>query len=467
MTETKESKLVVIDKELQDLIAENKRLKAQLSKLQRLDEETENKKNPKAANLSLIKSAFEAIDTDKSGFIDRDEFNNLCIELGEILEKDDLTAAIKAIDTSGDGKISLNEFVRWWDDKKTDKKEKKKGKLFLLKAKLRAKYLGETMSKVAKNLVKSKTTSNDLINYRLRVALGEMKEPKAFIHAGLSFAELEKKSMPSESKGVLTAKFSVKDEAECKALKLLAEVILDDKLGDSSMYNIEYDSNFLTFKFLAVPEDPFEDAQKMKLDLKSYLPELSAKIDLANGTHEIFADPTDKSSTSQLKSLPDAFKMGMEFKIQMKKNFMPAVVAATGKTELAFFNFMDKTDVTLNLGEVKDLLEPTLAYRKESSSTLTDMITQMHLGNTPLVMVTQFIDMFAEDSGAGLLEVISTLPRKAMKPLLKKEKYGKILAAVRAALNELTEVELHLESGIKATVKCKDIAVFDRMPTKL
>lgn len=95
--------------------------------------------------VTSVKEAFEAFDKDHSGFIDKSELASLANELGETLDDDELAAALKAIDISGDGKISFSEFYQWWvgDRKPT---EKSLVKLVSLKAKLNASYLMEVCS---------------------------------------------------------------------------------------------------------------------------------------------------------------------------------------------------------------------------------------------------------------------------------------------------------------------------------
>jgi Ca2+-binding EF-hand superfamily protein len=50
---------------------------------------------------------FQHYDADASGFIDADEFAFLAYDLGVPLTDAEVDGAVKEIDTSGDGKISL------------------------------------------------------------------------------------------------------------------------------------------------------------------------------------------------------------------------------------------------------------------------------------------------------------------------------------------------------------------------
>ena len=54
---------------------------------------------------------FKKFDTDQSGSIEKDEFNQLMLSIG--CPKDKIPGALKALDQDGDGKISFPEFLKW------------------------------------------------------------------------------------------------------------------------------------------------------------------------------------------------------------------------------------------------------------------------------------------------------------------------------------------------------------------
>lgn len=56
---------------------------------------------------------FNKFDTDKSGFIDDSEFAKLAFSLGYALSDEEVTLAVKVLDTDGTGHISLQEFKKW------------------------------------------------------------------------------------------------------------------------------------------------------------------------------------------------------------------------------------------------------------------------------------------------------------------------------------------------------------------
>jgi len=64
--------------------------------------------------MNLSRLVFNKHDTDKSGYIDRVEFKELCYGCGHILSDRELDAAMKLIDRSGNNKIEYSEFQQWW-----------------------------------------------------------------------------------------------------------------------------------------------------------------------------------------------------------------------------------------------------------------------------------------------------------------------------------------------------------------
>jgi len=83
----------------------------------------------------LSKIIFDKYDTDDNGYIDRQEFGELCYSLGHFLTIREADIAYLTIDESGQGKVRYPEFAKWWastdrfqklqlDDKKLAKIEK-------------------------------------------------------------------------------------------------------------------------------------------------------------------------------------------------------------------------------------------------------------------------------------------------------------------------------------------------------
>ena len=64
---------------------------------------------------NLAQVIFNKYDQDGSGFVDKEELQHLCMEMGTRLTEDELNLAVKIIDTNGDGKIAFPDFKKWWD----------------------------------------------------------------------------------------------------------------------------------------------------------------------------------------------------------------------------------------------------------------------------------------------------------------------------------------------------------------
>ena len=59
-----------------------------------------------------LKKAFEVMDTNKDGFVTKDELKSLLKGLGEDVTDDVVDEMIKIADANGDGKVDFNEFVQ-------------------------------------------------------------------------------------------------------------------------------------------------------------------------------------------------------------------------------------------------------------------------------------------------------------------------------------------------------------------
>jgi Ca2+-binding EF-hand superfamily protein len=63
---------------------------------------------------AFLQEAFFAVDADRSGIIDREEFTDLCLRLDETMSQQEIDDAILRVDTDGDEEITLDEFKAWW-----------------------------------------------------------------------------------------------------------------------------------------------------------------------------------------------------------------------------------------------------------------------------------------------------------------------------------------------------------------
>lgn len=63
--------------------------------------------------------------TDGNGTLDSKELAALCKAMGSELDHNELVAALTTMDSSGDGKISYEEFFSWWSGWKHEKDDLK------------------------------------------------------------------------------------------------------------------------------------------------------------------------------------------------------------------------------------------------------------------------------------------------------------------------------------------------------
>jgi Ca2+-binding EF-hand superfamily protein len=62
-----------------------------------------------------IESAFRKFDSDGNGYITSAELNHILSRMGRHLSRNDIDAMVKSLDSSGDGKISFDEFCKLFD----------------------------------------------------------------------------------------------------------------------------------------------------------------------------------------------------------------------------------------------------------------------------------------------------------------------------------------------------------------
>ena len=60
------------------------------------------------------RAMFDELDEDDSGYLEEMEVASLCRTLGKKLNKKSMEKAMAEMDTSGDGKVSFEEFNAWW-----------------------------------------------------------------------------------------------------------------------------------------------------------------------------------------------------------------------------------------------------------------------------------------------------------------------------------------------------------------
>ena len=67
----------------------------------------------RGTNYQNIEELFNAIDTDGSNFLDREEVGELASILGISMSKEELEMAFKQMDENGNDRVDLDEFKSW------------------------------------------------------------------------------------------------------------------------------------------------------------------------------------------------------------------------------------------------------------------------------------------------------------------------------------------------------------------
>lgn len=62
-----------------------------------------------------LQSAFKKFDADNSGYITSHELSYILSRMGRHLSRNEIDAMVKSLDSSGDGKISFDEFCKLFD----------------------------------------------------------------------------------------------------------------------------------------------------------------------------------------------------------------------------------------------------------------------------------------------------------------------------------------------------------------
>ena len=79
------------------------------------------KKEEKAKERRRVQMLFDEIDDDESGELDREEVGQLLENLGGKLKPDVLSSAMQELDKDGDGTVTFDEFLKWWQNIRSDR----------------------------------------------------------------------------------------------------------------------------------------------------------------------------------------------------------------------------------------------------------------------------------------------------------------------------------------------------------
>ena len=72
------------------------------------------------AERAEVRAAFESIDLDGNGTLERDELEQAAERLGQHMSPDELDAAMAEMDADGSGEVDFEEFMAWWERHRDD-----------------------------------------------------------------------------------------------------------------------------------------------------------------------------------------------------------------------------------------------------------------------------------------------------------------------------------------------------------
>lgn len=243
------------------------------------------------------KGIFNVLDADNSGFIDESELKNALRELGEYLDDEEIKACLAVVDTSKDGKISLDEFTAWYVD---DSKIQGKPKAFHRMALLAFRY--HSSSDIQYDNIRAcfDPVQNTGDSHKVTATIGDYEEPTdGDNHLGLSLAFNTKNVAPCEVKKMYAVYefespifpgFQTFWKNAIKAVQLLLQ---EDKAPFSIHCTCEEKTGIVRLAMVANDEPRFEDDSQKAAVLLGFFANLltghSVDVDLGFSVADLAA----------------------------------------------------------------------------------------------------------------------------------------------------------------------------------
>jgi hypothetical protein len=466
---------------LEALKKKNKALKAELHKLELLASSVDSKKGAEKAeakikDVSAIKRAFDYFDSDGSGFIDALEFASLSADLGEVLDDNELSAAVKAIDVSGDGKISFNEFVRWWTaadnaaaaptaagaaTAAATPAAKSAAKIALLKTKLRAREFKEVIAApLLRQLSTVKPNDTEFVKHRVAFSIGDFATAKASINAAVSFAPFQASQAVAGMPGTVKFTFALQSGATTAAIEtartqLNAALTAANPLAKTGQepWRLEFDeknaANRTMTLTVGVPEDPFAMAATLGLDLSQFIREVSLGLELPFTLTDLLDGKEG--------AVADLIGLRAELKLQFRKALVHTLAATfPGLKDVAFGAFCENFSFVWGVGSVKELLNGILPPDDlEPAAAASVGIPPPLFG-----MMRGAKWLLAADSKPRLKAMIDAFLSGARVDV----KAVEMLDIAHNVLEQPTSVVYESGSGVVVTVNLKDVIPFKAIP---
>jgi len=410
-----------------------------------------------------IKEAFDTFDTDKSGYIEKQELSALSAELGELLDDDELTTAFSQINVAQDGKIHFSEFINWWTKENRSKGSEKTGaKLAIIKSKLNAKFIVKFGNSLLRRLselkIDNSAKDHELVKYRIGFSVGDASAPKSTAHIHIAFGAIDKAKLLGNPVGVeivLPFKHGVSDTVVADESKKFIEHL--SKLPLINKVNVDNKARVVRISLSAEgAPDPFVLATSLGINISSYVKELSMDLKFKHAIEEII------NTSDTTTSLADLLEFSYEFKIRARKALLHTIGHMVPNLDkIAFLALLENLNISVALGSLKNFVS---AFSPPSGVVVSVPAAPVSLPpeyEAVLVPVRK-IQQFIVDHKSK-----QKLKDRYLEGVSANDQGLSLLLSAKTFLEQVSQVNVFAESGVTVTLDLHDLILFKLVPNKV
>jgi EF-hand domain pair len=508
--------------ELEQLRKQNKDLKDELARLEALMQSVDAEKKASRSHIPLpasddakaaappsvmdpkeIRRAFDQFDTDKSGFIDRAELAFLADYLGETWDSEELEAAMKAIDSSGDGQISFDEFVAFWTNEDRTTSSKTTATLAALRGRLLAEAAMNVMPSLMRHLSDhtndGKNDDEQLMEVHSVVSIGDIQDPQSYLRLNIGFNNSDT-DIATRCPGagvVVRLDLEPQDGQSAEERSAGAEAVFNAiaavsplPLG-SSATAINADGADVTKIYFgdSTKPDPLALAAQLNLDLNSYFQQLSFFVELQH-TISDFINP-GTPAPGCLASMAK-LRIGADVKVSKELVRTLAVHPMFGKKarEAMPVTMLNLVRFAIQLGDLEEYVrawsdsaqmeDPLVEVQRVQQIQLQQMaemgvdaeiidhvrqeqmmqleamrnMAQMPFLNPQFYLGTQFKDTLSGMTEAAMAGIIGSAP----------DQFAPLVFALKENFTQLKGITLMTPSGLEVAIDINNLIDFELLP---